>query len=464
MIAAVGTMLLAVSTGAFEVVSIPLEPPEAQIFALAADDDATAEIAVLAERDLRIYGIDTGNLRFAVTLPENAPAFDVFDADGDGAAEIMAIQSGGVLLIELDEPDAAPRELFRVDHLIDDSQGGYPRPHILATQRNGRWLVAIPRESSLELRALDGTVVETFSLGSGGESAALFERPFAARTVYPNLVGPPGAVEMHIDQVVVHDFPSASAPSPATRDALGPGGFVHLQSDGEDEPQRWPWFSLTTKDGVQQRVLYALTEPDYEDTLIRIQQPETSHPLNSEGHAQVSPERRYRGSLIPPQQMLPDFNADGYTDLLLWCAPRPGTSIQAVTEALTSRSWPLELRVQCFEPEKNRYDPRSVSIIRTRVPIGWFLHPERGIPLYLPLFGDFNGDGRTDVAFATGASEYCAWTCGDEGFPARPSFQRSFPENIDRLEIRADLDGTGRIGAVIRGERHIYVLKPATGR
>jgi hypothetical protein len=461
MTAAIGILLLAASAGVFDMVSIPLEHPDAQVFPVAADNDSTGEIAVLAGHELRIYGIENGSLRCSITLPRGCSAFDIFDADDDGTAEVLAIQSDRVLLIELDAPQSSPRELFRAGHVFDPS-GAYPTPHILATRRNGTWLVAIPRESSLELRTLEGDLVENIPQNGEEQHAVLFERPFVARTAYPNLVAPAGAIEMHIDQVVVHD--TLSPPPRDARNASRSTGFVHRRPADESEYRLWPWFSLTADDRARDRVLYTLTEPGYEDTLIRIEQPATTPPAGDKTGNQVSPARRYRGSLIPPWQTLPDFNGDGYTDLLLWTAPQPGRSMQAVTRALTSRSWPLELRVHYFDPDKKHYNPQNIGTIDTRVPIGWFLQPQTGTPLSLPLFGDFNGDGRTDIAFATDVNEFSAWTATGEGFPAQPSFRHAFPENLDTLVTRADLDGTGRIGAVLRGDRHVFVLKPANRR
>ena len=110
--------LLALSAGVFDVVPIPLGTPEAQSFAVAIDNDATLEMAVLDQHTLNIHAIDTGTLRFSVTLPEGVSAFDIFDADGDGLAEILAVQPPRILLIEL-EDEAAPRELFRDDDLLE---------------------------------------------------------------------------------------------------------------------------------------------------------------------------------------------------------------------------------------------------------------------------------------------------------------------------------------------------------
>ncbi|MEA3364786.1 MAG: VCBS repeat-containing protein [Candidatus Hydrogenedentes bacterium] len=461
MITTIAIMLLAACTGVFDIVSIPLEHPGAQVFALSADADSTAELGVLAKRTLRIYEIEEGSLQFSITLPESSSAFDIFDADGDGTAEVLTIQSNRVVLIELDAPESPPRELFRAGDLFEPA-GVYPAPHIFATRRDGEWLVAIPQRSSLELRTLEGELVENISLNGEGQRPVLFERPFVARTVYPNLVGPSGSLEMHIDQVVVHD--TAPPPPREGPDSSNLSGFVHIRRSKGDKYQRWPWFSLTTDGSSQKRVLYALCEPDYEDTRIRIEQAVTTQPFGDEAGVRVSPARRYRGSLIPPWQTLPDFNGDGYTDLLLWASPQPGRSIQAVSRALTSRSWPLELRVHYFDREKNHYDPRSISTIETRVPIGWFLRPDKGMPVYLPLFGDFNGDGLTDVAFATDGNEFSVWICGEKGFSCQPSLRHTFPESLDQIEIRADLDGTGRLGAVLRGDRHIFVLKPTNNR
>ncbi len=458
MMAAIATIALAGCGAVFNVVPIPLETPSAQTFAIDVDNDRIAEMAVLAGHTLNIYSIDTGTRRFSVALPQDTSVFDMFDADEDGAAEIVALEAGRVLLMEL-EGGAPPRELFRADDLLDHGSGS-PAPHILATQRGGARLLAVPRKSALELRTLEGELVESHPLDTAKQSPAPFERPFLARTAYPNQVAPPGAIEMHIDQVVIHDVPAAtgvfSLGDPGLRH---PGSPVHMRASEEDGYQRWPWFSLMAQEDALDRVLYALCEPDYEDTLIRIQRPVTDQP-GATGESRVSPARRYRGCLVPPWQTLPDFNGDGYTDLLLWIAPQPGRSIEAVTRAVASRTWPLQLLAHCFDPAKNRYEPRSTGILKTRVPVWWFVRPERGMPLHLHIMGDFNGDGHTDIAFATDINEFTAWLYTD-GFPAQPSFHFTFPENLQGLESQEALDGTGRLTPVLRGERTVYILRPA---
>ena len=461
MSAVLALVVLATHAAVFDVVPIPLGQPGAQVFPVATGAGDAADVAILTENTLHIYEIIEGQRRFSVALPEDTSVFDIVDITGDGVAEIVAVQRHRVLALRLDTPQSPPRELFPLEDPIEHT-GGYALPHTLAVQRDGEWLLAIPRTSALELRTLDGEVVDSVPPGDARRSPMPFDRPFMARTVDPPLVAPPGAIELHIDQVVVHDAPHSGSPARETADIHHRGSLLAMRHADEDDYQRWPWFPLLSAGGAEQRVLYRLTEPDYEDTLIRIQQPDPARPFEAETGVRVSPARRYRGSLLPPWHTLPDFNADGYTDLLLWVAPSPGRSVEAITRALGSQSWPLELRMHLFEPDKNRYDPRNAGIIKARVPIGWFLHPERGSPLRLLVKGDFNGDGRTGVAFATDENEFCAWLY-DDGFPARPSFRYTFPEPLSSVETRGDLDGSGRTGVILRGNRNVYVLRPANG-
>jgi hypothetical protein len=120
----------------------------------------------------------------------------------------------------------------------------------------------------------------------------------------------------------------------------------------------------------------------------------------------------------------------------------------------------VELRVHCFNPEKNRYESGAAGAISARVPLWRFVHPEGGTPLHQKVVADFNGDGRTDLAFSTGANEYCAWVF-DDGFPRAPSFKHAFPDSIVDIEQAIDLDGSNRVSIVLRGEKHAYVLKAA---
>ncbi len=451
--------MLATHIGVFDVVPIPLGQPGARVFLVATSPGDTADVAVLTENILSIYETREGQPRFSVALPEDTSVFDIVDISDNGATEIVAVQGRRVLVIHLDRQPPLSRELFQLDAPLKHTSG-YPLPHTLAVQRDGEWLLALPQKSALELRTLDGEVVDSLPPGDIRRSPMPFDRPFIARTVDPPVVAPPGTIEMHVDQVVVHDAPHTGGPARETPETHHRGSLIPLHGAQEDNYQRWPWFPLLAAGGTEQRVLYRLTEPDYEDTLIRIQQPEPTPTPDGESGVRVTPPRRYRGSLLPPWQTLPDFNADGYTDVLLWVAPSPGRSVEALTRALASQAWPLELRMHLFDPDRNRYDPRNAGIIRTRVPIGWFLHPERGSPLRLLVKGDFTGDGHTGVAFATNENEYSAWLY-DDGFPARPSFHHRFPEPINSVETRGDLDGSGRTGILLRGTQNVYVLNPA---
>lgn len=451
----------ALSAGVFDLVPIPVGSPEAQWFAVAVDDAAALDMAVLDQYTLNIYNIDTGALRFSVTFPEGVSAFDILDTDGDGVAEIIAVQPPRVLFIDL-EDGAAPRELFRDEDLLEQT-GAFPAPHVLATRRDGAWLLALPGRSALKFWTLGGELLDTLPLASPGLSPMPFERPFTARTVYPNRVAPEGAIEFSIEQTVVYEGASALAASAGQAETVRrPGSLVHLLNEKDDALHRWRWFSLVRPGEGQRRVLYAPGGSGYEDTLIRVELADAGNGVPG-GESRVSPARRYRGCLVPPGETVPDFNGDGYTDILVWLSPQPGRSIEALTRAAVARSWPLQLLVHCFDPEKNRYDPRNAGVIDTHVPIAWFMRPGQGAPLELLLMGDFDGDGRSDLAFATAPNRFCVWLY-DNGFPRKPSFEHTFPEDLLQLESPGDIDGTGRSAAVLRTSDVLYILRPPATR
>jgi hypothetical protein len=223
---------------------------------------------------------------------------------------------------------------------------------------------------------------------------------------------------------------------------------------------QWPWFALRAESDAAAednlRVHYAPAPPDFRDTMVVIRSRKvgpTPPPLPEAA-------RLYPGMLGAPPGALPDFNGDGFTDLLLWLAPRPGRSIDSIARAAVENTWPIHLRVHLYLPERRRYDARPAGRIDAELPAVWLLLMQRtGSPLRNAVFEDFDGDGRTDAAWSTSATDYAAWRY-DDGFGARADFEHEFPEPILRVERTAPMSFGLRRSIVLRGEERVYWLLP----
>ena len=90
--------------------------------------------------------------------------------------------------------------------------------------------------------------------------------------------------------------------------------------------------------------------------------------------------------------------------------------------------------------------------------------PKRGLPLRHLVLRDINGDGRTDIALATGPARFAVWFCKPQGsFSKAPDYTAELPETIDTVALVADM-GQGRPSVIaLRGKKAIYVLSLPEG-
>jgi hypothetical protein len=170
------------------------------------------------------------------------------------------------------------------------------------------------------------------------------------------------------------------------------------------------------------------------------------------------PMRSYPGRLGVLEDS-PDFNGDGFADLLLWNTPMPGTSVESLVRTLLGRTWPVRLTVHLFSVEKQRFEPSVAASLSVKAPVPWFLDEEG--PVRHPVFRDFNGDGNSDLAFCTDENTFSVWLYQD-GFKSAPDETHVFDEPITRVELTADLDESGRHAIVLRSEHHRHALLPAS--
>lgn len=406
--------------------SIPVDNVSAEGLFVAADADNVPELMVIDQHTVKIYVGDRAAADVTLQLPEGTSAVDVFDIDQDGEGELLAVHGAKVLAYEL-RNGAAPRELFSIETPLSVPRP-QPFPYAMAVPWNGTVAIALPRAASIELRALNGAPVETFPTQSADAGGINYGRPLSVRSVEPPQAGGPNTLELRVSMIhdVAPDLPEAVAPG-ITAAPGRPGTLSHAREAALGDPAHWPWFPLNAA-ADSPRVLYALEPPEFRDTLIRIR-PAAGAEASGEDKTW-----RYPGALMPyGDTRLPDFNGDGFVDLLLWKAPVPGASLDALTRAATGGSWPLTTTVHLYDPQKGRFTPRPASPIKHHVAVSWFVTTEQGSPLRHVVFEDFNGDGMSDFGCSAAPDQFSLWWHTD-GFSQAPDFTHTFPAPLTKLK------------------------------
>ncbi len=453
-IAATGALQLGAS---FDIKVLPAEGPNARIFVAQADADSAAGLFVVSGFTLTLVQgpgpLDT----IAYDLDERTSAIDIADTDGDGIPELYSVAGREIRRRSLAPGPAAEREtvLFSRKTLLSDSDGG-PRPYVIVTKWAGRPAIALPESDGLRIFSFDGAVLEYFPIERPERSAGGLRRTY----VTPPQAAPAGALEFWVD--TTFDAPASMLPDtdeearfPSERRAPYP----QAREAADLPPEDWPWFPLASMIDPEQRVAYALSRARQGDTLIRIRRRETRDLSPTAEPFTYSPERRYPGTLVIPPGPPPDFNADGYADLLLWRSPRPGTSIDSLIQAARARDRPVRLTAHLYSESKGIYEGQPAARIEARLPIGLSLLPQNGLPLRHLVLHDISGDGRTDVGLATGPARFALWIVRPPAtFSSRPDYTADLPEAIQEVALVAEMGAGGATVIALRGENAFYLL------
>jgi hypothetical protein len=327
-------------------------------------------------------------------------------------------------------------------------------------------MLALPSGDALQLRDFSGQPVE--DQPEPLESASVFEsRDFMTWPAGPGRIGGPGALEVMVRRQRTRKGLDVAAreglDDAAPEDAL----FSVLFAEAPDIMRRAGACGLIAERGGQEYLAVITSgKVSPRDSSVRIAQVarggEGANPS-----VRMGPPRRYPGRLARAAERpfawgetpWPDFDGDGFADLLLWKAPLPGRSVDSMAEAVTGGSWPVRLTAHLFSPGKGRYEPRPAGRIEARLPVWRLLDLARGAPLRHAVFDDLDGDGGDDCAFATDVDRYGVWLFGD-GFAATPSASYAFSSVIAGIEYAGPL-GPGRASAILlRTRRAVHVLEP----
>lgn len=453
----------------FDVQTLALGGKDARIVLAHVNAGAGGDVLAIRGSTLTVYSGNTLQPSPPLTLEEGVSVFDVADLDGDCWGEVIAICGDRIQQYEFAEEGGKatpPKDLFSLRTLLSGAEKK-PWPHAIAVPKDGRMLLALPLERSMELRGLDGSLVETFSaIEEPSDEDA--RNSMWQNTVEPSEIAAPGALEQSIWQFLRSDVGLPGDMKPETVSSWSQ--YRYWGWDDLQKPEQWAWFPLKTARAPAPRVLCARAESGHarllnveqtfdQETAIRIcATPAGEKAIPGGKDSPFGRERRYRGNILFPAEDLPDFNRDGFTDLLLWRAAMPGLSTDSLTRAVAGGAWKIDVVMHLFSPEKNAYEPIPAANIACFVPITRFLPGVRESPLSDCAMCDFDGDGRTDFACSTARDSYSIWLYKDSGFSEKADFTQSCQGEV-HVAFRADLTGRGRTVIGLRTEKELYVLR-----
>jgi hypothetical protein len=456
-------MILVLAATVFEVRALPVQAPPGTAFFAHADRDSIAELMVIEDNRVLIYSSEHTRVR-SVRLEPGTSVFDIADLDGDGRNEVIAVNGERVCRYPIpEEGESGERELLFEQHTLLTARAPYPAPSVMVVRHQGETVLALPVADALELRRLDGSLAVSLPADASGRRSGVFGDQFTVQPVWPPVAAAGNGLEFEVQRSseMAVNLPEALA----RRDGQRAGELLsrkipasQLPLLSEHEPERWPWFPVRTDGSPEERVLYAPAPPGRRDTMIRMQIPESGANPWSDDAIRLLPARLYPGLLIPPGDTLPDFNDDGHTDLVLWRAPDPGTTVNSLLRTLTRRNWPVYATVHLYLPDKQRYDPRTAMVISAEVPVFWFLNQEDGAPFRNRVLRDFNGNGTTDIGWSTSENSFSAWLVQENKTGETPDFHHVFAEQRVQLLLTGDLAGKQSTSLVLRGEKALYWL------
>ena len=459
--------LLIASAFVFDVRHIPLADPAAPVFVAHADADKNADVFVLTGNNLSAYSVAQERPPISAVLADGTSGFDVADIDEDALSEVVAVRGDNIMSYKLVPAGAAPvvKTLFVQRNQLS-APAVKPFPYVMVVRYDDLETgietpaLALPCENTFEFRRFSGAVFASYPIGSELSHRISYGSPFSAASVDPPQAGPPASIEAEVNRVIAFEpeLPDGLLPTAAQPLGYRRGTLLQASNASGKGPDSWPWFPLKTDGATAQRALYALAGADRRDSVVCVREANSERVDLSGKNVTVGPERRYPGILCVLPDDLPDFNGDGFVDLLLWQAPEPGLSVDSLTRVVLGPKWTVNLTVHLFNPQKNRFEPLPASHVAVTIPVEWFLSVTGSGPLRHAVLRDFNGDGRTDLGCATSQNEWAAWLFGEEGFPAKPDFAQRFEEPLKGVESRTALDGGPSTAIGLRTRTALHVL------
>jgi hypothetical protein len=420
----------------------------AALYVLPGASLSTPDIVILDETTLTVYRGSLQSPTISHTIPPNTLLFDLFDTNDDDVPELFILTPDEIRHY----PFANNQTTVQLFPILPPLPWIVEQPflHPLVFHFNGAHLVAVPYQDNITLKNFDGKTVSTLPK-IRSDLHSLFSIP-----IVPNQLASKGAFEFRVDTLlttpvtVPQELRLAQASTPFA--SVTPR---QLRDSEQLELDLWPSFPLTPSPDDSLKVIYASHAPEYIHTVIRIKKklprniPSTTEPYR------FSPKRIYPGTIGISESGFPDFNNDGFHDLLLWKIPIPGHSLGSLINSIRAQTWPIEISTHLYNPEKGLYEARPDSRIKTTIALQYILTRQNRSPLNNLTFPDLNNDGNSDIVFSSRPDQLDVWMYRRK-LPDSPDYTAQFDGPVSLITInRPETPGQSR-SILLRGKRSIY--------
>lgn len=432
----------------FDVQQYSAESGNAALYVLPGSSAESPNIAILDDSTVTIYREGQLRAKSTTTIPANTLLFDLYDTDKDSIPELFVLTPNEVRHF----PEPGNQTTVRLFALNEPLPWIVDQPflHPLIFHYNNVRLVAIPYQDNITLRNFDGKTISVLpKLLSDIHS--LFTIP-----IEPNQIAPEGSFEIRVDTLLTTaiSVPQELRPTSSTK-PFAPISPRQLRDTEQLELDQWPSFPLTKSSDKITKVIYASYAPEHIHTIIRIRK---ELPRNIPGAIEpfrYSTKRIYPGTIGISKAGLPDFNNDGFHDIVLWKVPMPGNSLSSLMGSLQSQTWPIEITTHLYDPEKGLYESRPRNRIKTTVALQYILTRQSESPLRNLSFADLNNDGKADITFSPRPDSIAAWLY-DEDLNTQPDFASEFNDELSLITLNRAEAPNQQQSIMLRGDRSIY--------
>jgi hypothetical protein len=448
-VAAAQILLCVLAAQPFELHEYEDVGPDTRLLVYSYSEQAPPAILVYDKTMLKIYDHWNRYTYHAFAIPENTLAFDAIDINDDDILDGIFLLPDR-LHVRLSGSDPPHHREIALEKPVDWMSHS-PVPTTLVMRHEDQWEFAVHHTDAVYLYAMDGTPLSKV-IPSIDTDDTLRPTP-----VYPPQIASAEGLEFRVDTTWAQSY---AYPEQAVR-ATRQDGDRHLtqrmlQDAESKDPEEWPWFPLQNGADDKTRILVAKAAPDYRNTYVRFRRSEIRHLPAERGPFNFSPKRLYPGNLLLLPTGLPDVNDDGYSDLLFWSIPPPGTSMSGLIRGAQSGKWTIRLTVHLYDPKTGNFQPRPSSRIKMDVPLTWmFLNP--GVdPIRNLVFADLDSDGDSDLVCSTDDRTISAWLY-DTDYGSKPDFTSRFDEPIELLHW--DIPGNEETASMlVRTDTSLYLL------